>query len=216
MKKVFIALSLVASFSAMANNGIGGFCGNGATVGQTVDFEGNTYKVQWITKSGPDCKPGVDQFKLVPEHEYISPNVFKDYIENSSLGKAIFLGFLNAELAGLEFQKTKTRDCLQANNNQARSCLPKTEVEIAQAECNNMGFQIGTQAQQQCVMATVMNNKNIKAQRQATNDMIRSAEHTSFMNNLRQQNQPQPQVDQGYRNYDCRARLGGRVECTGF
>jgi hypothetical protein len=186
MKKALIAGLMMLAGVAQAGNGIGGFCGNGATVGQTVDFEGNTFKVQWITKSGPDCKPGVDQFKLVPEHEYINPEIFKDYIENASVGKAVFFVLLSQrEAAGSEFEKTKTRDCLQADNKRAKSCLPKTEVEIAQTECTNMGFQFGTQPHQQCVMTTVINNKNLKEQRRATNDMIRSVEHQNFMNSMK-------------------------------
>lgn len=184
MKKVFIGLALVSSLSAWAD-GIGGHCANGTEVGQLVQHHNVNYKVQWLTKNGPECK-GMDQLKLVPEHEYISPAVFKDYVENSSTGKALFLGLLGAsDAAQNEFQKTKARDCLQADNQQARSCLPKTEVEIAQEECSNMGFQFGTTPYQQCVMTTVNNNRNIKAQRQAVNAAIRSAEHQNMMNSMK-------------------------------
>jgi hypothetical protein len=184
MKKLLITVGLIASLSAWAD-GIGGHCANGAEVGQTVRHHNVTYKVQWLTKNGPICK-GMDQLKLVPEHEYISPNVFNRILENASVGRGILLAlFGQDDAAQNELQNIKTRECLQADNQQARSCLPKTEVEIAQQECNSMGFQFGTLPHQQCVMTTVNNNRNIKAHRQATNAAIRSAERQNTMNSMK-------------------------------
>jgi hypothetical protein len=225
MKKVLIALSLVASFSAMAGNGIGGLCGNGATVGQTVDFEGNTYKVQWITKSGPDCKPGVDQFKLVYVNEYIAPAVFEANYQEGSFGKGILMGLLGAHgMSTIEGQKIKTKNCLVENNFQAKSCFPKSDFEIANEECFKIGFQANTIQHQQCAMSNLQSIRQNNAIKEAAESqaaemrrIVRQQEHNAFMNNLQQQTQNQQQVyQQGYRNYDCRARLGGRVECTGF
>ncbi len=192
MKKLLITLSLVASCSAIAGNGIGGFCGNGATVGQTVDFEGNTYKVQWITKNGPDCKPGVDQFKLVYVNEYISPQVFEANYQEGSWFK--MLAMRHVGLPENENQKIKTKNCLIENNYQAKSCFPKSDLEMATEECSKIGFQPNTIQHQQCTM------NSLQAIRQ--NNAIKEAAETQAAE-IRRIARQQEQIDYGPERTTC-------------
>jgi len=89
-----------------------------------------------------------------------------------------------------------------------------SSIDVAKEDCTKMGFPVGSPQYQNCVMITTQNIRNVRAQAAAADD----ARHQAFMNNLEQHNQIQIQqpVQQGYRNYDCRSRLGGRVECTGY
>ena len=100
--------------------------------------------------------------------------------------------------------------CAQLENNLRRNLTDS--VDVAKEDCSKMGFPVGSSQYQNCVMVTTQNIRNVRAQASAAND----ARHQAFMNTLGQQNQIQQPVQQGYRNYDCRARLGGRVECTGY
>ena len=85
-----------------------------------------------------------------------------------------------------------------------------SSIDVAKEDCLEMGFKQGTTQYQNCVMTTAHNIR--------TNREIQSAASTAAASAAEQVrlNQPVQQVNQGYRNYDCRARLGGRVECTGY
>jgi len=85
-------------------------------------------------------------------------------------------------------------------------------LKSAKAQCNSMGFQAGTVPHSQCVQNVIISTRN----QQATERAAAQVSHDQFMNNLHQKTNAQTSQDQGYRNYDCRERLGGRVECTGY
>ena len=222
MKRILaVALGLVSSFSAMAGNEVGAFCGDGVTVGQTVGYEGNTYKVQWITKNSPKCKSGLDQTKLVYVNEYIDPKVFESNIEGGNVLKMLF--FRHVGLPENENQKSNIKECLLADNYQAKSCFPKSDLEVAISECSRIGFQFNTLPHQQCTMNILQSIRQNNAIKEAANAqaaeirrIARNQEQDVMMNNLQQQSQPQQLIYQRPQNYDCRARIGGRVECTGY
>jgi hypothetical protein len=85
-------------------------------------------------------------------------------------------------------------------------------LNSAKSQCNSMGFQAGTTPHSQCIQNVIISTRNQQAIEQAA----AQARHAQFMNNLNQTTNTQNSQPQGYRNYDCRERLGGRVECTGF
>lgn len=86
-----------------------------------------------------------------------------------------------------------------------------SSIDVAKEDCLEMGFKQESTQYQNCILTTTHNIRNARTQQAAAD----SAGHQAFMNNLGQQTQSRQPVQQGYRTYDCRARLGGRVECTG-
>ena len=88
----------------------------------------------------------------------------------------------------------------------------KKMLNSAKAQCNSMGFQAGTVPHSQCVQNVIISTRN----QEATERAAAQVSHAQFMNNLNQTTNTQNSQDQGYRNYSCQPRLGGRVECTGY
>lgn len=90
----------------------------------------------------------------------------------------------------------------------------KKMFEAARADCARMGFAVASQQFPQCVQNQIINARNrATAENNARRIASAQAANAAEMTRL---NQPVQPVDQGFRNYDCRARLGGRVECTGY
>jgi hypothetical protein len=86
--------------------------------------------------------------------------------------------------------------------------------EAAKSDCVRMGFSVSSHQFPQCVQNQVINARNrITAENNARQIASAQAANAAEMTRL---NQPVQQINQGYRNYDCRSRLGGRVECTGY
>jgi len=124
MKKLLITLGLVASFSAMAGDGIGGHCGTGVSVGETVTQGGESYKVQWVTKNGPNCKAGKDQIKLVYLDEFLPPQIFQEITENASVVKAMLFAHVGLEiLKQNQVEKILQKNCLIEDNYRGLSCV---------------------------------------------------------------------------------------------
>jgi hypothetical protein len=77
-----------------------------------------------------------------------------------------------------------------------------------------MGFSVSSQQFPQCVQNQVINARNrITAENNARQIASAQAAKAAEMTRL---NQPVQQINNGYRNYDCQHRIGGRVECTGY
>ena len=91
----------------------------------------------------------------------------------------------------------------------------KKLFEAARADCIRMGFSASSQQFPQCVQNQVINARNRET---AENNarQIASAQAAASAAEMTRFNQPVQQIDQGYRNYDCQRRIGGRVECTGY
>jgi len=219
MKKIALVLSILTCVSAHAES-IGGHCGSGAEVGQLARHNGQVYKVQYVTKNSQECK-GMDQYKLVHENEFIAPALFEKHLEGGSWFKMLALRHVG--LPESEQQKIIIKNCLIENNFKALSCFPKSDFQIASEECLRIGFQLESDQHKQCTMVTLQNIRQNNAIKEAANAQAaeirrinNQIEHNAMMNRLQQQTQPQPQVNQGFRNYECRERLGGRIECTGY
>ena len=91
----------------------------------------------------------------------------------------------------------------------------KKMFEAARADCIRMGFSASSQQFPQCVQNQVINARNRET---AENNarQIASAQAAASAAEMTRFNQPVQQIDQGYRNYSCQRRIGGRVECTGY
>jgi hypothetical protein len=85
-------------------------------------------------------------------------------------------------------------------------------LNSAKSQCNSMGFQAGTVPYSQCIQNIVISARQQEALERAASD----ASHAQFMNNLQQPIQPGAIQSNRSINYDCRERLGGRIECTGY
>jgi hypothetical protein len=102
--------------------------------------------------------------------------------------------------------------CAQLENNLRRNLMDS--VDVAKEDCGKMGFIPGTQQYQNCVLVNTQNIRNNRAIQAAAS--AASAQAAANAAESARLNQPVQQINQGYRNYDCRSRLGGRVECTGY
>ena len=85
-------------------------------------------------------------------------------------------------------------------------------LNSAKSQCNSMGFQAGTVPYSQCIQNIVISAR----QQEATERAAARVSHDQFMNNLQQPIQPVVIQSDRRTNYDCRERLGGRIECTGY
>ena len=85
-------------------------------------------------------------------------------------------------------------------------------LKSAKTQCNSMGFQAGTVPHSQCVQNVIISTRN----QEATERAAARVSHDQFMNNLQQPIQPGVIQSNRNINYDCRERLGGRIECTGY
>jgi hypothetical protein len=85
-------------------------------------------------------------------------------------------------------------------------------LNSAKSQCNSMGFQAGTVPYSQCVQNVIISTR----QQEATERAASNARHDQFMNNLQQPIIPGAVQSNRRTNYDCRERLGGRIECTGY
>jgi hypothetical protein len=95
--------------------------------------------------------------------------------------------------------------CAQVQEGIRRNYLTSA-MDLAKEDCQKMGYREGAQNYLQCVQNLTISIRNERAQREAANQ----AAMPQFT--------PSPVIiqQQSPRNYDCRARLGGRVECTGY
>jgi hypothetical protein len=229
MKKIFIALSVaLITLSGCATKAldkdVGGHCvSTNAAIGDVIQG----MRVQWLSRGSGACTGNTPvNAKMVLQSEFMHPEIFKKMVEHhdGSILKAMAAG--HTGLSGVsksEQQKIIVRDCLLGSNNRALSCLPKSDFETAKDECARIGFFPNTLPHQQCTMNTlqaIRQNNLIKeaAENQAAEirRMNSQREHNAMMNRLQQQTQPQQPQYQGYKNYECQARIGGRVECTGY
>ncbi len=117
-----------------------------------------------------------------------------------SYGKMVAMSFVSPTLAREEAYKLG---------------IAKRPIEQAKDICKQSGFREGTNQFFNCVSFTVNKIQDRIAESDNTNRIIRAQEHANFMNNLSSPPAVNT-VNNGYRNYDCRARIGGRVECTGY
>lgn len=93
------------------------------------------------------------------------------------------------------------------SNNLRRNMM--SSIDVAKEDCLEMGFKQESTQYQNCVMTTAHNIRtNSEIQSRASAAAANAAEQVRSNHSVRQ-------VNQGYQNYDCRVRLGGRVECTG-
>jgi hypothetical protein len=84
-------------------------------------------------------------------------------------------------------------------------------IESGKRECSRFGYKEGTPGFSQCLQTNVENQKNrMAAQRAAQAQEAESARRAA------QQQIIVPTQPAAPRNYDCRQRLGGRIECTGY
>lgn len=87
--------------------------------------------------------------------------------------------------------------------------IPKPPVEQAKENCQGMGFQLGTNAYQQCLVSETNSIREARAR-------VAAAHASSPTVNVHQTTIEQPVQSRQPRGYTCYNRIGGRIECSAY